>query len=129
MEVADYIGVDYTSISSPLICKTCGKPHGICTATLGDVRLRDHVFAAASTPAQAEPTPVSAWQPMETAPKDGTEILLTGGKNSGRWVRTAWWARRTEHWCVDTVAGVNLGDPTGWSPLPSPPDAPESGGQ
>ena len=70
-------------------------------------------------------TPQAQWQPISTAPKDGTDILLRGGKNSGRWIRTAYWAKRTEHWCVDMVGGQSFTEPTHWMPLPpAPGDAP-----
>lgn len=57
------------------------------------------------------------WQPIETAPKDGTEILLT----DGHWKRTGWWAKRIGSWSID--AAVSLTMPTLWAPLPDPPAA------
>ena len=55
------------------------------------------------------------WQPIATAPKDGSEVLLTDGK----WKRTGYWARRIERWSVDAV--VPLSQPTHWMPLPPAP--------
>jgi hypothetical protein len=59
--------------------------------------------------------PAPRWLPIETAPKDGTEILLT----DGHYKRTGYWARRIEAWSIDTVVSLNM--PTHWMPLPEPP--------
>lgn len=64
--------------------------------------------ALAGSPALAQPR----WQPIETAPKDGTEILLS----DGTYKRTGYWAKRRECWSVDTV--VQLPMPTHWLALP-----------
>jgi hypothetical protein len=70
--------------------------------------------------AGAGPTPPpSGWQPIETAPKDGTELLLT----DGRYKRTGYWARRIEAWSVDMVPPVRM--PTHWMPLPEGPTHPQ----
>jgi hypothetical protein len=62
------------------------------------------------------------WQPIETAPKDGTEILLT----DGHYKRTGYWATRIGAWSID--AAVPLGMPTHWAPLPEfPPPEPDGG--
>jgi hypothetical protein len=78
---------------------------------------------------------MSDWQPIETAPKDGTYILL--------FVRTSWggpeihkacWEDNTydvkcEAWCIanSTDRDYNTSDevecPTHWMPLPAPPEA------
>ncbi len=62
------------------------------------------------------------WQPIETAPKDGTEILLT----DGHYKRTGWYAKRIGVWSMD--AAVSLAMPTHWAPLPAPP-AQKGGGR
>lgn len=54
------------------------------------------------------------WLPIETAPHDGTEILLT----DGYYKRTGYWAQRIEAWSIDAVAPMNM--PTHWTPLPEP---------
>jgi hypothetical protein len=56
---------------------------------------------------------VSAWQPISTAPKDGTWVLLTG---PGRWHALACWDHHG--WYTgDTFVDF----PEWWMPLPEPP--------
>jgi hypothetical protein len=82
--------------------------------------LRDNAAALDAALAGAGPTPPpSGWQPIETAPKDGTELLLT----DGRYKRTGYWARRIEAWSVDMVPPVRM--PTHWMPLPEGPTHPQ----
>jgi hypothetical protein len=81
----------------------------------------------------------SSWQPIETAPKDGTTIDLWLGNHR---VADAWWGR-PEHscgemgrhcdnhpsydgWCdvfgyVTGPDGHESGEPSHWQPLPAPP--------
>lgn len=59
------------------------------------------------------------WQPIETAPKDGADILLGAFYDSGHWdvVLGRWQSwRRLPGWppCGRTY-------PTHWMPLPAPP--------
>lgn len=58
-------------------------------------------------------TAAQAWQPINTAPRDGTAILLT----DGTYIRTGWWASRRNAWSVDTI--VQLAMPTQWAALPA----------
>jgi hypothetical protein len=65
-----------------------------------------------------------AWQPIETAPKDGTEVLLwiKGDEESprkGRWEERLD-LRRGHKWCV--AYGWCEDTPTHWMPLPEPPE-------
>lgn len=77
-----------------------------------------------------------AWMPMETAPKDGTRILVSFGNMGVREV--AWLEPENasfEIWCVDdnkhgpfALRGWSdhdgsLNAPTHWQPLPTPPEA------
>lgn len=69
----------------------------------------------------------SDWQPIETAPMDGTELLLSGPSWNGMkpdeppyfavglWQSGAW--REGED-------GSRLWSPTHWMPLPEPPVSP-----
>ena len=59
------------------------------------------------------------WQPIETAPKDGTKVLIfVMGKN----VMQASYSRCNEYWIdcwCSNMSGVY--SPTHWQPLPKPP--------
>jgi len=72
---------------------------------------------------------MGTWQPIETAPKDGTELLLFGafawngyddqtmtGSTVGRWDsdERAWVASNANPY-------VDYGEPTHWMPLPDHP--------
>lgn len=79
--------------------------------------------ATGATPIGQE-ADVGKWQPIETAPKDGTEILIVernGRRRVAKWLEP--WGSKGD-WYVQ----VSTGDdhyPTieviGWQPLPSPP--------
>lgn len=75
------------------------------------------IRALLSTPQQAAP---DGWQPIETAPKDGTKILGTNGE----WLHTIYWSnyRHTDdnYW---NSGGIPFRDATHWMPLPAAPDA------
>jgi hypothetical protein len=66
---------------------------------------------------------MSDWQPIESAPKDGTTILL--GHASFK-PEAAWWEYCSwfEGWCSGGFRSDMYGpgfDPTHWMPLPPPP--------
>ena len=96
--------------------------------------LDDAISAINSIPA------VDEWQPIETAPKDGTEILVwrsDAGVLLARWTSCAEFltdaeldkmsddsAHQEDWFCADFVAGCRMQedcDPTHWRPLPKPP--------
>jgi hypothetical protein len=82
---------------------------------------------------------MSEWQPIETAPKDGTEIIV-GNDQATVWItRGSWWSDG-EHWATqgydkqeeaagwwsyaNSVGQDKLNDyrqPTHWLPMPTPP--------
>lgn len=72
------------------------------------------------------------WQPVETAPRDGTEILLyvPGGRFHPEYVRSALWlsddsSSLGEWWHVNDNKFYHFlrgPDPTHWMPLPTPPN-------
>lgn len=57
----------------------------------------------------------TTWQPIESAPMDGTEVWLTDGK----YKRSGYWAKRVNAWSMD-IAGGPIAPPTQWAPLPLP---------
>lgn len=80
-----------------------------------------------SAPAAAER--VSGWCPIESAPLDGTEVLLHGkdvhtkhrkGPFLGSWSGD-WPGDETRYWRSVTPGLVAEIKPTHWQPLPSPP--------
>jgi hypothetical protein len=67
---------------------------------------------------------VSGWQPIETAPRDGEDVLLyipemLGWPESWAIVTGQWDEPR---WSSNALGGFNMGNPTHWAPLPSPPE-------
>lgn len=63
------------------------------------------------------------WQPIETAPKDGTAILVYEGDDIGvvLWRQQAFTNGEME-WCAqDCCDGVTIYKPTHWMPLPKRP--------
>lgn len=116
------------------LCEQCGKTHHehgwidtleqghrvcpgdwIITGVKGErYPCKPDIFAATYDPADAILAP-SAWQPIETAPKDGTRVSLcshSGNVASGYWEHytTSWW-----DW------PFSFEEPTRWMPLPAPP--------
>lgn len=69
------------------------------------------------------------WQPIETAPKDGTRILVTRFPATSKPpINIAWWSeKRLRRGCYPwriTCKSLPY-DPTHWMPLPQPPEKPE----
>ncbi len=72
------------------------------------------------------------WRPIETAPKDGTEIILTGrySRTAGPAIHNREYVMRvtTGYWSANRWQTGNFGmweEPTHWKPLPEPPDLEE----
>ena len=79
---------------------------------------------AASTALQAPVREVPGWQPIETAPKDGTHILLWWGEQA----RLGWWLDNSHTrtpwagWKVPSLQVVPFGcQPSHWMPMPAAP--------
>jgi hypothetical protein len=79
---------------------------------------------------------MTTWQPIETAPKDGTSVLLCSTADVDQsWPhRVSWWDSGPERWAIEHRPRPDLGDgwtetvyaeffPTHWQPLPAPPSA------
>lgn len=71
----------------------------------------------------------AVWLPIETAPKDGKQIILwvcTRGSIRRGWPEICWWGRHAdwgETWCRwDGTEVVGPGVATHWRPLPAAPD-------
>jgi hypothetical protein len=85
-----------------------------------------HVCADELDSALAE----TGWQPIETAPKDGENVLLWckhRGVVRGHWDENIYAKRPKPYWTHDRerlygVAETRRDQPTYWQPLPSPPD-------
>lgn len=67
------------------------------------------LIAAASAP---------VWRTMESAPRDGAEVLLYFGKNISPKVLSGSFNQGEDKWCCTYCS---YDDPTHWMPLPSPP--------
>lgn len=98
-------------------------------AETGELIRMLHVERDALQARVAELKAASAWQDIETAPKDGTKIC------GYRWdeyldcpdietTKTVWWDSRLAKWHSYTGDTLWHGfQPTRWQPLPTPPDA------
>jgi hypothetical protein len=69
---------------------------------------------------------MTQWQPIETAPKDGTEFLVSNGSSIG--FASYWGDGKIHSHFASTKQSffgdgscVLLRDPTHWMPLPQPP--------
>jgi hypothetical protein len=61
---------------------------------------------------------MSEWKTIDSAPKDGTYILLVDQGNYllARWRRNAWWSQLT-----NSGRAIVWHEATHWMPLPPPP--------
>jgi hypothetical protein len=65
------------------------------------------------------------WQPIETAPKDGTDIVVTCGPENDPMYGVAYWDKNAWRlWWSDTATGKSRPHtwPTLWLPLPPLPE-------
>lgn len=65
---------------------------------------------------------MSEWQPIETAPRDGTPVLLTNGDTMevGGW-QEGWRGKPGTFWCQGCDEYPVCINATHWMPLPPPP--------
>lgn len=69
---------------------------------------------------------MSEWQPIETAPKDGTGILVSFFNFNGlhSFIALAWYSESEEGWRAMSEHGygpMDTVEPNFWMPLPAPP--------
>ncbi len=60
----------------------------------------------------------SEWHPIETAPKDGREVLIHG---KGGMIKVCWRDGDDWNWATDGTFVSAIYKPTHWMPLPEPP--------
>ncbi len=97
----------------------------------GEIRLTPRTYTSTHNP-------MTSWQPIETAPKDGTEILATwsgdlyGGGLYWKYAVVQWGndmghgKEKDKEWLLaeigpHAISEIPSGDPTHWMPLPEPP--------
>jgi hypothetical protein len=63
------------------------------------------------------------WQPIETAPKDGTKIICYSPEAPGGKIRVTWYRNPSDHAGYLGWGEFNMvyWPPTHWMPLPEPP--------
>ena len=61
---------------------------------------------------------MSNWEPIDTAPKDMSQVL---GYLDGHVFVMWWFTYASGRACWETVDGESEVDPTHWMPLPNPP--------
>ena len=99
----------------------------------------DNAIAAEARVAELEAALASQWQPIETAPKDGTEIIgygvvageINGPDDAPRLAAIRWSGGRTDwpghHWDVCATDAYSAWmSATHWMPLPTPPEQNEN---
>jgi len=99
--------------------KVSGPLHVICQC--------DACKSAPPQQQQAEPVAVlEGWQPIETAPKDGSRVL-TYRSGFLENMAVAWYSMNLDAWLP--VNGSAWPEPTHWMPLPAAPSAPKPQGE
>lgn len=71
--------------------------------------------------------PSGAWQPIETAPRDGTRIILAWGGSAvvGYYLDNSGMRRPWQGWRTPSMEPTPRGLVTHWMPLPPPPEEPQ----
>ena len=127
-----------TTLPEPYLCikPACGNDCSGCNKAISAQTMRDYAIAHAAALAAPQPEP---WMPIETAPKDGSEMLLSNGETvaQGHWLHAEAYIREKrdadgryidqeesdgfDGW-IDYIGGM-LPEPTHWMPLPAAPGA------
>lgn len=123
-----------------LYCPFCNRiteePQDPTTHTRGCHRVAINAALEAFAYLLAAPAALEAkaeWQPIETAPKDGTTILIARNLDPFGWIRGyATWqnlSRLGGGWIshgFGVFGELGLAEPTHWQPLPPPPSREET---
>ena len=82
----------------------------------------------------AQSSPLSAWQPISSAPKDGTRIMVYACAHNRHWFGSGYYFKGVpgdgEGWIAHSFYTAPENDssgsfqPTHWMPLPAPPQEP-----
>lgn len=109
---------------APEECPLCNRDHHFLRALAHDTSLAgevmDRIADRIEETIAAWDRRRNPWQPIETAPKDGTPIygIWLDGKWTGGQMR--WNDMWEDAWVHDT--GDHICHPTHWMPLPEPPE-------
>jgi hypothetical protein len=116
-------------------CKHCTAMHGLEMRFPVTMRLMEHLQSLALRPSQEEATQ-TGWQPMSTAPKDGTAVIVSVGEGVWNTVGEAYWSREIRYvegsgrcdepagwrWSSSgRKSGMLNREPAAWQPLPTAP--------
>jgi hypothetical protein len=115
----DEKGEDLLEAAAMIVFEEVGN-HTVCARVMHRIR------SLRASPGIREAVLEEAWQPIETAPKDGGSVLIYSPDASDKGIMVGVWIE-VEHpeleleW-VDAVDGEIIdADPTHWRPLPEPP--------
>jgi hypothetical protein len=99
-----------------VICRMCS-----CDTCHSSTRLK--AVTAWNTRAESIPpkSSMSEWQPIETAPKDATFVILYGIENGTDTQLIGFWDSDHRIWFADKFRRTYMPNPTHWMPLPHAP--------
>ncbi len=113
---------------NPVVCAYCSTVICYTNGVIGETTRNEliaHGMTCANNPWNKRIAELEAqleWQPIETAPEDGTEVLASGflydDPANGRWIEACkfWWSG----WVLSSNDS-KVYNPTHWMPLPEPP--------
>lgn len=114
---ASYCGDDNPTCTPARPCDDCIAMGNVYRIPNGTRSLFQREFGASHSPPKADGPVEDGWQPIETAPKDGTRLLACWDINEPSY-GVVWWEDGS--W-VEYDADNRVSDPTHWRPLPVSP--------
>jgi hypothetical protein len=106
-------------MSADLPAATVGKSNGeLVVDGMAYIPIDDLALAAIAA--------VQEWQPIATAPRDGTRICLAEWFDGGAYPEDAHWHFYADYWRKYLIGGEGFGQPrkpSFWTALPSPPSS------